>query len=106
MLAGPVLARPVLAGPVLAGPVLADPVLAGCGSGGRRGLQPGAPSASNGMVPTSSQRTKSPRKTGPSTQDRTILVTPSSPTTGRTQVMQTPVPQAMDSSTRTWAGMS
>src|SRR5262245_39518201 len=111
VLAGPVLAVPVLAGPglavpVLAGPVLAGPLLAGRASGGRRGRQPGAPRASNGMVPTSSQRTRSPRKTGPSTQDRVILVTPSSPITGSTQVMQTPVPQAMDSSTSTCAGMS
>ena len=59
----------------------------------------GAPCVSGGTVPTSSQRTRSPRKTGPSTHDRTIRVTPSSPTTGSTQVMQTPMPQAIDSST-------
>ena len=29
---------------------------------------------------------------------------PSSPTTGSTQVMHTPMPQAIDSSTATWAG--
>ena len=72
----------------------------------RRGFQPGAPSASNGIVPTSSQRTRSPWNTGPSTQERTIRVTPSSPTTGSTHVMQTPIPQAMDSSTRASTGMS
>jgi hypothetical protein len=44
-----------------------------------RGFQPGAPSASNGIVPTSSQRTRSPRNTGPSTQERTIRVIPSVP---------------------------
>ena len=82
------------------------PLVAGRGPAGRRGFQPGAPSASNGTVPASSQRTRSPRKTGPSVQDRTILVTPSSPTTGRTHVMQTPVPHAICSSTRTCAGMS
>ena len=47
-------------------------------------------------MPTSSHRTRSPRKTGPSTQDRTIRVWPSSPTTGSTQVMHTPIPQAID----------
>ena len=54
----------------------------------------------------SSQRTRSPRNTGPSTQDRAIRVTPSSPTTGSTQVMQTPMPQAIDSSTSACTGMS
>jgi len=54
----------------------------------------------------SSQRTSSPRNTGPSTQDRTIRVTPSSPMTGSTQVMHTPMPQAIDSSTRVSTGMS
>jgi hypothetical protein len=58
------------------------------------------------MVPTSSQRTRSPRKTGPSTQERTIRVTPSLPITGRTQVMQTPMPQAIASSTAACTGMS
>ena len=38
----------------------------------------------------------------PSTQERTIRVTPSSPPTGSTQVMQTPMPQAIDSSTAHW----
>jgi hypothetical protein len=31
-----------------------------------------------------------------------MRVTPSSPTTGSTQVMQTPMPQAIDSSTAVW----
>ena len=75
---------------------------AACG----RGFQPGAPSASNGIVPMSSQRTVSPRNTGPATQDRTMRVTPSSPTTGSTQVMHTPMPHAMDSSTSASTGMS
>ena len=44
--------------------------------------------------------------TGPSVQDRVIRVTPSSPTTGSTQVMQTPIPQAIDSSTSACTGMS
>ena len=70
------------------------------------GSQPGAPSASNGIVPTSSQRTCSPRNTGPSTHDRTIRVIPSVPVTGSTQVMQTPMPQAISSSTATCTGMS
>ena len=70
------------------------------------GSQPGAPNASNGIVPTSSQRTCSPRNTGPSTQERTIRVIPSVPTTGSTQVMQTPIPQAISSSTATCTGMS
>ena len=49
--------------------------------GPRRGRvpDPGAPSASNGIVSTSPQRTESPWKTGPSTQDRTILGHPCSP---------------------------
>ena len=34
-----------------------------------------------------------------------MRVRPSSPTTGSTQVMQTPMPQAIDSSTATWLGM-
>ena len=34
-----------------------------------------------------------------------MRVLPSSPTTGSTQVMQTPMPQAIDSSTATWTGM-
>ncbi len=55
-------------------------------------------------MPTSSHRTRSCSNTGPSTQDRLIRVTPSSPTTGSTQVMQTPIPQAIDSSTATWQG--
>ena len=67
----------------------------------------GAPRASSGTrpmpSPNASQRTRSPRNTGPSTQERTIRVTPSLPVTGRTQVMQTPTPQAIDSSTATWA---
>ncbi len=54
----------------------------------------------------SSQRTCWPRNTGPSTQDRTILVIPSEPATGSTHVMQTPMPQAIDSSTRAWTGIS
>src|SRR3974390_3440898 len=99
------MAGPGVAGPGVAGPAGAGPAAAGRGPGGRRGFQPGAPSASNGMVPTSSQRTRSPRKTGPSTQDRTILVTPSSPTTGRTQDMHTPGPQAILPSPRTSAGL-
>src|SRR5262249_37274548 len=70
------------------------------------GSQPGAPNASNGIVPTSSQRTCSPRNAGPSTQDRTILVIPSVPVTGSTQVMQTPTPQAISSSTATCTRMS
>ena len=65
----------------------------------RDGLASVPPARPAGTVPTSSQRTRSPRNTGPSTQDRTIRVTPSSPTTGSTQVMQTPIPQAIDSST-------
>ena len=43
--------------------------------------------------------------TGPSTQDRSIRVTPSSPRTGSTQVMQTPMPHAIDSSTATCDGI-
>ena len=39
--------------------------------------------------------------TGPSMQDRVNRVRPSSPTTGSTQVMHTPIPQAIDSSTAT-----
>ena len=70
------------------------------------GSQPGAPNASNGIVPTSSQRTCSPRNTGPSTQERTMRVIPSLPVTGSTQVMQTPIPQAMASSTQACTGMS
>ena len=58
------------------------------------------------MVPTSSQRICSPRNTGPSTQERTIRVTPSWPVTGSTQVMQTPIPHAIDSSTATCTGRS
>ena len=54
----------------------------------------------------SSQRTRSPRNTGPSTQERTILVIPSVPVTGSTQPMQTPVPQAIGTSTDAWTGMS
>ena len=50
-----------------------------------------------------SQRTRSPRKTGPSTHERTIRVTPSLPVTGMTHVMHTPTPHAIDSSTATWA---
>ena len=55
-----------------------------------------------GTVPTSSQRTRSPRKTGPSTHERSMRVTPSSPITGSTHVMQTPMPQAIASSTAHW----
>ena len=55
-----------------------------------------------GTVPTSAQRTRSPSNTGPSTHDRTMRVTPSSPMTGMTQVMQTPMPHAIDSSTAVW----
>ena len=58
------------------------------------------------MVPTSSQRTDSPRNTGPSMQERTIRVMPSDPTTGSTHVMQTPIPQAIASSTAACTGMS
>jgi hypothetical protein len=54
----------------------------------------------------SSHRTRSPRKTGPSTHERTILVIPSLPTTGSTQVMHTPTPQAIASSTATCTGRS
>ena len=71
-----------------------------------RGSQPGAPNASNGIVPMSSQRICSPRNTGPSAQDRTIRVIPSLPTTGSTQVMQTPMPQAIASSTAASTGRS
>ena len=60
-----------------------------------------APTTSQGSVPTSANRTRSPPNTGPSTQDREKRVRPSSPTTGSTQVMQTPIPQAIDSSTAT-----
>src|ERR1700733_11003204 len=70
------------------------------------GFQPGAPRASKGIVPTSSQRTRSPRKTGPSTHARTMRVTPSLPTAGSTQPMHRPVPQVIDGSdTRAWTGM-
>src|ERR1700733_6803741 len=70
------------------------------------GFQPGAPRASNGIVPTSSQRTRSPRKTGPSTHARTMRVTPSLPTAGSTQPMHRPVPQVMaGSDTSAWTGM-
>ncbi len=48
-----------------------------------------------------SHRTRSPRNTGPSTHERTMRVFPSVPVTGRTQVIHTPMPQAMDSSTAT-----
>jgi hypothetical protein len=58
-----------------------------------------APTQSAGIVPTSGQRTRDPSKTGPSVHDRVIRVRPSGQTTGRTQVMQTPMPQAIDSST-------
>ena len=54
----------------------------------------------------SSHRTCSPRNTGPSTHDLTILVMPSEPMTGSTQVMHVPTPQAIDSSTATCTGMS
>ena len=60
-----------------------------------------APTTSQGSVPTSAKRTRSPPNTGPSVQDREKRVRPSSPTTGSTQVMQTPIPQAIDSSTAT-----
>ena len=56
---------------------------------------------SGGTVPTSSQRTRSPPKTGPSVHERLNRVRPSSPITGSTQVMHTPIPQAIDSSTAT-----
>ena len=52
----------------------------------------------------SSQRTRSPRNTGPSTHARTILVIPSVPVTGSTQPMQTPVPQAIGTSTSACTG--
>ena len=61
--------------------------------------RPGCPA---GTVPTSAQRTSLPRNTGPSVQERTIRVTPSDPRTGSTQVMHTPIPQAIDSSTAHW----
>ena len=67
------------------------------GGADRVGGHPAEPSAN------ASQRTRSPRKTGPSTHERTIRVAPSGPVTGITQVMQTPMPQAIDSSTATWA---
>jgi hypothetical protein len=54
----------------------------------------------------SSQRIRSARNTGPSTQERTILVIPSVPVTGSTHPMHTPVPQAMGTSTDAWTGMS
>lgn len=57
-------------------------------------------------MPTSSQRTTSPRKTGPSTHDRTIRVIPSEPTTGSTQLMQTPVPQPIAAGTQACTGTS
>src|SRR5699024_6350123 len=69
----------------------------------------GAPTASSGtrQYPSAkaSHRTRSPRKTGPSTQLRAMLVVPSASRTGMTQVMQMPTPQAMASSTATWATM-
>ena len=72
-----------------------------------RGFQPGAPSASNGIVPTSSQRTRSPRNTGPSTQARTMRVIPSVPTAGSTQPMHRPVPHAIaGSDTSAWTGIA
>jgi hypothetical protein len=58
------------------------------------------------MVPMSSQRIRSPRKTGPSTQERTIRVIPSVPVTGSTHPMHTPVPQAMGTSTDAWTGIA
>ena len=67
---------------------------------GRRGRRSGTRQMPS---PNASQRTRSPRNTGPSTQERTIRVTPSLPVTGMTQVMHTPTPQAIDSSTATWA---
>ena len=60
-----------------------------------------APTTSAGSVPTSAKRTRSPPNTGPSTHERANRVRPSAPTTGSTQVMQTPMPQAIDSSTAT-----
>ena len=68
----------------------------------------GAPTASSGDAgmalrrrrPTGRGRRGRP---GPSTHERTIRVRPSEPTTGMTHVMQTPTPQAMDSSTATCA---
>lgn len=50
----------------------------------------------------SAQRTLAPSNTGPSVQARTKRLRPSSPTTGSTQVMQIPVPQAIAASTATW----
>ncbi|GAA3146276.1 hypothetical protein GCM10020001_081810 [Nonomuraea salmonea] len=47
-----------------------------------------------------------PRNTGPSAHALTILVEPSSPMTGSTHVMHTPMPQAIASSTATCTGMS
>ena len=43
-----------------------------------------------------------PGTPGPSVQERTIRVTPSDPRTGSTQVMHTPIPHAIDSSTAHW----
>jgi hypothetical protein len=54
----------------------------------------------------SSQRTRSPRNTGPSTHERTIRVIPSVPVTGSTHPMQTPVPQAIGTSTEVCAGIA
>src|ERR1700759_225389 len=85
-------------------PVAAAPGPGEAGPG--LGFQPGAPRASNGIVPTSSQRTRSPRNTGPSTHARTMRVIPSLPTAGSTQPMHSPVPHVIDGSdTRAWTGM-
>ena len=50
----------------------------------------------------SSQRTRSPRNTGPSAQARTIRPTPSSPTTGTAQPWHSPVAQVIAASSAVW----
>ncbi len=54
-------------------------------------------------MPTSAHRMRAASNTGPSTHERTKRDFPSSPRTGSTQVMHTPIPQAIASSTATWA---
>src|SRR5690606_1828900 len=51
---------------------------------------------------SSTHLTRSPRKTGPSVQARTVRGTPSSPTTGTPQPWQRPVPQGWPDSRATW----
>ena len=75
---------------------------------GRRPAAPAAgPAAPSAPAAPCRRRPSGPgRARTPDRPHRTgvIRVTPSSPTTGSTQVMHTPIPQAIDSSTATWHG--